>query len=266
MSAQPSPDLVRPPASDSRPPWPATDIPTDHPTLPPLATATFRDDSLFRRLLPLLGAGAAVLAIASASWALDRAWLNVAFKPLATLAVILWALLGRTDDARLKRWILTGLALSLAGDVALLWPVEGFLFGLVAFLLGHLAYLVALTRRVRLASRPLAFAAWAVVALAVLSRLWHGIPGELRVPVVVYVCALAAMAAQAACVWLAHRGGPDGVRWRLVAIGGALFLLSDAVLATDRFVGGIPLPTLWILSTYWTAQWLIARATLRART
>ena len=37
-----------------------------------------------RRLLPLLGAVAALLAIASAPWALDRPWLNFAFKPLAT--------------------------------------------------------------------------------------------------------------------------------------------------------------------------------------
>jgi hypothetical protein len=41
---------------------------------------------------------------------------------------------------------------------------------------------------------------------------------------------------------------------------GALFLLSDAVLATDKFVGGIPPPTLWDLSVHRLAQWLIARA------
>src|ERR1700760_3008424 len=87
-----------------------------------------------RRLLPFIGAIAAVLAIASAPWALDRPWLNFAFKPLATLCVIAWAALGATDDAPVKRWIVAGLVFSLAGDVALLWPVQGFLVGLVAFL------------------------------------------------------------------------------------------------------------------------------------
>jgi uncharacterized membrane protein YhhN len=216
-----------------------------------------------RRLLPLLGAVAALLAIASAPWALDRAWLNFAFKPLATLCVIAWAALGRSDDGLVKRWIVIGLACSLAGDVALLWPVQGFLVGLLAFLLGHLSYLVALTRRVRFLASPPAFGVWAIVAASVLAGLWAGVPAPLRGPVLIYVCALGAMAAQATSVWLARRGQPDAARWRIVAIGGALFVLSDAILATDKFVGGIPMPTLWNLSIYWLGQWFIACAAVR---
>ena len=222
-------------------------------------------NAVARRLLPLLGAVAALLAIASAPWALDRPWLNFAFKPLATSCVIAWAALGRSDDGLVKRWIVIGLVCSLAGDVALLWPVQGFLVGLVAFLLGHVSYLVALTRRVRFLASPPAFGVWAIVAASVLAGLWAGVPTDLRVPVLVYVCALGAMAAQATSVWLARRGHPDAARWRLVAIGGALFVLSDAILATDKFVGGIPMPTLWNLSIYWLAQWFIACAAARLK-
>ena len=217
-----------------------------------------------RRLLPVLGAVAALLAIASAPWALDRPWLNFVFKPIATLCVIAWAALGRSDDGLVKRWIVIGLVFSLAGDVALLWPVQGFLVGLVAFLLGHVSYLVALTRRVKFLASPPAFGVWAIVAASVLASLWAGVPAELRAPVLVYVTALAAMAAQASSVWLARRGQPDAARWRIVAIGAALFVLSDAILATDKFVGGIPMPTLFNLSTYWLGQWFIARAAVRA--
>ena len=213
-----------------------------------------------RRLLPIIGAIAAALAIASAPWALAMPWLNFVFKPLATLCVIAWAALGRSDDGLVKRWIVIGLVASLAGDVALLWPVQGFLVGLVAFLLGHLSYLVALTRRVKFLASPPAFGVWAIVAASVLAGLWAGVPAELRAPVLLYVCALAAMAAQATSVWLARREHADAARWRIVAIGGALFVLSDAILATDKFVGGIPLPTLWNLSIYWVAQWFIACA------
>ena len=60
--------------------------------------------------------------------------------------------------------MLAGLALSLVGDIALLWPQQGFLPGLVAFLLAHACYLVAFTRGVRFAARPLAFVAYALVA------------------------------------------------------------------------------------------------------
>jgi uncharacterized membrane protein YhhN len=218
-----------------------------------------------RYLLPVVGTIAALLAIASAPWALERPWLNFACKPLATLCVLAWCALAATDDPRLRRWLLAGLGFSLAGDIALLWPVSGFLAGLVAFLLGHLSYLVALTSRVRLAARPLAFAAWAAVAVAVLAWLWPGVPADLAAPVVVYVCALAAMAAQASTVWLVNRPGADAPRWRLVALGGALFVLSDAILAADKFVGGVPMPTLWNLSIYWLAQWFIASGAWRRR-
>jgi len=217
-----------------------------------------------RRFLPFIGAAAALLAIASAPWALDKPALNVVFKPLATLCVIAWTALSRSDDGLVKRWIVIGLVFSLLGDVALLWPVQGFLAGLVAFLLGHLSYLVALTRRVTfLSSRP-AFGVWAIVAASVLASLWAGVPADMRAPVLLYVTALSAMAAQATSVWIARRGRPDAAKWRIVAIGAALFVLSDAILATDKFIGGVPLPTLWNLSTYWLGQWFIARAAVRA--
>ena len=184
---------------------------------------------LVRVGLPLVGLVAAALAIASAPWALDRPWLNLAFKPVATLAIIVWVLAQSTEGrpAGVRRWILAGLVASLAGDIALLWPQRGFLAGLVSFLVGPACYLVA-------------FVGYAALAAVILSRLWPGVPAELHVPVVVYVAALAAMAAQTAAVAWRERHGAEATRWRVAGIGGALFLASDATLAADRFAGGVP--------------------------
>lgn len=44
---------------------------------------------------------------------------------------------------------------------------------------------------------------------------------------------------------------------RSAAIGGALFVVSDALLATHRFAGPVPLSPLLVLATYWTVQWCI---------
>jgi uncharacterized membrane protein YhhN len=96
-----------------------------------------------------------------------------------------------------------------------------------------------------------------VVAGAVLMHLWPGVPPALRVPVLLYVLCLASMAAQAAAVWLAARGTADEVLERSAAIGGALFVASDALLATNKFAGPLPLAPLLVLSTYWAAQWFI---------
>ncbi|MDO8419411.1 MAG: lysoplasmalogenase [Rubrivivax sp.] len=195
----------------------------------------------------------AVLAIASAPWALALPALNFAFKPLATLIVIAYAWDRGHGAPVVRRWVLAGLFFSLAGDVALLWPKQGFLPGLVSFLLAHLAYLAAFTRVQRLAAWPTAFAGYAAVAGGVLWYLWPGVPAALQLPVLAYVVCLAAMAAQAAVLW--RRGVARGA---VLALGGALFMASDALLATNKFAGPLPLASLWILGSYWSAQWCIA--------
>lgn len=187
-------------------------------------------------------------------------------KPLTTILLIgcAWQ---RAGLPRRRIAILSGLSLSLVGDVALLWPQQGFLIGLVAFLLAHLAYLVAFSASVRVAARALPLAAYAVAAGLILWQLWPGVPGGLRLPVLVYVMALASMAAQAACWALAEPGECS----RRAAIGGALFVASDAALAINKFTTPFELAPLAILLSYWSAQALIAlslpsrqRAALRA--
>lgn len=215
-------------------------------------------------LLPIYVVSAA-LAISAAPWALDQPLLAWLFKPLTTALVIVHAWQrGRPGDAQ-RRALLLGLALSWLGDVALLWP-QGFVAGLVAFLLAHLAYGVAFTRRVRLAARWLPFALYALAAGAVAAWVWPGVPPALRLPVLAYVACLGAMAAQAAVQWRVSReaAAPDGDLALLprlaarAALGGALFVLSDALLAINRFREPLPLSGLWILASYWAAQWCIA--------
>lgn len=215
------------------------------------------------RLLPMAIALAAAAAIGAGLGLLPAGWVFVA-KPLTTVLLFVLAWPRGTDTPKLRRLVLVGLVLSLAGDVALLWPKEGFLPGLVAFLLAHLAYIAAFCTRAHFLSRRTPFAAYAMVAGAVLMHLWPGVPAALRVPVLLYVLCLASMAAQAAAVWLASRGTADAVLARSAAIGGVLFVASDALLATNKFAGPLPLAPLLVLSTYWAAQWFIV-GSLRER-
>ena len=148
----------------------------------------------------------------------------------------------------------------------LLWPVQGFLPGLIAFLLAHLAYIAAFCVTVKFAAKPLVFVAYAALAALILSQLWPGVPGALRVPVLAYVACLAMMAAQAAAWWRgrADTAAPDTNLARAAALGGLLFMASDSLLAINKFAAPLPLSALWILLTYWAAQWCIACA-LRPR-
>ncbi|MEO8060892.1 MAG: lysoplasmalogenase [Burkholderiales bacterium] len=220
-----------------------------------------KETSRLHRALPLLAALSGVAAILSFVGGLP-AVLAFVFKPLTTLLVIGYAWPRGATAPKQRRLVRIGLILSLAGDVFLLWPKDGFLPGLVAFLLAHLAYIAAFCVPVRLAAKPLVFVAYALVAAAILSALWPGVPAALRAPVVAYVVCLAAMAAQAFVWWRssATAHATDATLARAAAFGGALFMVSDSLLAINKFAAPLPLASLWILLTYWLAQWCIASA------
>lgn len=202
----------------------------------------------------------ALLAIAGAYWP-AMPWLHWVCKPLTTplIAWIAW----RTPSAspRYRGWLLAGLLLSTLGDVFLMLPMDAFVPGLASFLLAHVAYLVALCQRGRWFAAAWPFAVYALVAGGVLWQLWPGLPDALRPPVVVYVVVLAAMAAQALAVWWRHRDAASAS----AAWGGACFVLSDALLAWDRFVTPFAAASAAVLASYWIAQYLIARSVRPAR-
>lgn len=200
-------------------------------------------------------AACAVLAIFGAEFA-DLRVLHYLFKPLATLLIAAMAWRMPVAEPAYRRAVLAGLLLSLLGDVFLMLPGDWFAFGLGSFLLAHLCYLRALRLRGRWFLPVWPLLAYAAVAGAVLLRLWPHLPAALQIPVVVYVAALAAMAAQAAAVWRTLGSRATS----LAAWGGACFVISDAVLALDRFAMTIPWASVWILATYWLAQWSIARS------
>lgn len=183
-------------------------------------------------------------------------------KPLAMLVAIIFiatrAYQSRPKgrfESKFKTWLLIALACSLAGDVALMFPGY-FISGLLAFLLAHLAYIALLkqgqawfaSRRALLATLGLGAIMYAV--------LWSGgLPPALRAPVAAYVLVITLMAAQAiGRATVLH----DTAAWG-VALGAAFFMLSDTLLALNKFVVPLPLAPLWVLSTYYAAQLLIVR-------
>ncbi|SHL83595.1 Uncharacterized membrane protein YhhN [Rhodanobacter sp. OK091] len=182
-------------------------------------------------------------------------------KPLATVLIFLLAWHARPAlSMRYRRWILAGIACSLLGDVLLMLPQDLFVPGLVAFLCGHLCFIAAFLDDSRFGARP----GWLLASFAYgainLYLLWDSIGAALRVPVIVYVVVLASMGGQAlgrARTLVAHDSA------RRAAVGALLFMLSDTLLAWNRFHAALPLASLWVLSTYYLALWWIARSVQR---
>lgn len=193
-------------------------------------------------------------------------WLHWSCKPLAT--TLIFALAWQAQPAvslRYRRWILAGIAGSLLGDIFLMLPQDLFVPGLLAFLLGHLCFLIAFLGDSRFAARPFLMLASLGYGAINLQLLWPSIAMPLRLPVVVYVTVLACMAGQAAvrARVFAMRRDALSVSATRAAIGAMVFMLSDSLLAWNRFHAPIPLADMWVLSTYYLALWWIARSVQR---
>jgi len=191
-----------------------------------------------RRATPVFAALVAADVLLAVTRHGRRRWLT---KPL--LMPVLMA--GRDRPAQ------RALALGGAGDVALLGSSDAaFTAGLVSFLAGHLAWIAALRQRPGggyLRAHPALAAPHLAAFGAMNAYLWKR-TGKDRIPVVAYSTVLLAMSLTAL-----DSGSPR------TAVGGALFLASDTMLALEKF-GDLRLPAHegLVMATYTTAQALLA--------
>lgn len=204
-----------------------------------------------------LGIALTLAALAVHLWAeaREQAKLAVAGKLLASTGFLLAALGAGALERDWGRWLFLGLGLSWIGDACLLSQRRGpFLAGLVAFLLGHLAYAVAcLVHGVALTVSWVALAGLALVAIIIDRWLSGRVEDEMRLPVRAYTVVISLMLALALGAWQA--GAPA-----LLAVGAALFYVSDLSVARDRFVSRELVNRLWGLPAYYFGQLCLALA------
>jgi alkylglycerol monooxygenase len=205
-------------------------------------------------MLEVLLVQAATLATATAALGLQQA--HQVFKPAAMVVAIGFVALRARRAGGIGRFdglLMLALAFSLAGDVFLMFHGY-FIPGLVSFLVAHLCYIALFkdgaawwpSRRALVVTLGLAAAMYAV--------LFAFLPTVLKVAVAAYAVVIALMAAQAIGRATVLRNAQSVG----VAVGACFFMLSDSLLAINRFAIALPLAQLWVLATYYLAQALIA--------
>lgn len=216
-------------------------------------------------LMALMLQSGALATATSAMGFMEWHWL---FKPLTMVfALVLVASSAYSPSARgqfnPKTLLLLAAALagSLAGDVFLMF--QGFFIpGLVSFLVAHLFYVALFKSGQAWFPHRGALAATLGIGVAMYAFLWAGgLPPALRAPVAAYVLVIALMAAQAIGRATVLRDAPS----LLVAVGAGFFMLSDSLLATNRFVMALPMAQVWVLATYYAAQALIVSGWLASK-
>ena len=204
--------------------------------------------NIFLSIFAVASGVAAIVADHKKKWSLIYV-----FRPLTMLLVIAAAAGGQAAGWPYKLRILLGLAVCLAGDIFMMLEKKKFVEGLAAFLLGHLfyvsAFLAVMRPRADLGTAlPLLF-----IAGAMMTILFPHL-GRMKIPVAVYILAITVMAGLAIQRYV-DVGGAPAFRAFLAAV---LFLVSDSVLAVNRFVRPVPAAQKVILGSYFAAQLLFA--------
>ncbi len=213
-------------------------------------------------LVSAAGCLALVYAEYSGNDALRTASKLVASGAFVSLGVALVRAIPDGTSLTYAKVILVGLVFGAIGDIALLGrSSRAFLGGLVAFLIGHLAYVAAAGVLVSPGAWLGGDGALALAAIPVLGGgialrwLWPKL-GSMRVPVIVYVLAIVTMVVAALAVWRSHALPNPQRSWLL--IGAVLFFISDIAVARDKFVAKGFANRVWGLPAYFAGQLMIA--------
>lgn len=164
----------------------------------------------------------------------------------------------------LKKWILLALFFSWMGDVLLIFQEKEkffFLLGLSSFLLAHIFYIVFF-HQVRMREK-IRSNIWLLIPVAVyyvaLISLLSPYLGDMKLPVRIYGIVISFMFMLALhMVYI-----KDKITGRWLMAGALLFIVSDSILATNKFYQPFEVAGALIMLTYGLAQFFIAEGASR---
>lgn len=178
------------------------------------------------------------------------------FKPL--LIPFLLYIVSISEPFRTKKILLFALFFSWMGDVLLMFANQHALFfilGLISFLIAHLAYIILFQKQNKVNENKnyLWFIPFVIIYLVtILGFLWSFLK-EMKIPVLVYAIVISLMLLMSIKAYFQWKKPSN--HW--VLIGAILFVISDSILAIDKFHSPVQLSSFWIMSTYLAAQFCI---------
>jgi uncharacterized membrane protein YhhN len=187
-------------------------------------------------------------------------------KPLIVPFLLAYYVAGSTFRSRP---LLIALVLCWIGDVALMFVSireAWFMTGLVSFLAAHIFFTFSYrqhrwesSENALLPVQKIRYSLPVVLAGTGLIVVLFPVLGSLQVPVIIYATAIIVMVMNA----IFRFGRTNSKSFWLVLAGAILFMISDSILAINKFVGAIEMGGTLIMLTYILAQYLIAEGLRR---
>ena len=186
-------------------------------------------------------------------------------KPL--LVPFLFYAVVKSERFATKKWLVSALFFSWMGDCILLFSDLDemyFISGLVAFLLAHILFIILFAKQKSVIvsyKKPLFWLGFFIATVYLIGMLSLLLPslGDLKFPVAAYSLIITIM------MKTALKGTFD---WEpkpkyQVFLGAVFFVVSDSILAINKFHTSIPLASFWIMLTYLMAQFCITDGILK---
>ncbi|MGJ7032033.1 lysoplasmalogenase [Niabella hirudinis] len=200
-----------------------------------------------------------------AGMALQNNILQFVLKPLL-VGALLGIFISETAgiDSPFKKWIMGALVFSIGGDTLLLFANNNelyFILGLISFLIAHVFYILCfhfMKVREAIAGKWYTAIIVGVYYFFIMSFLIPHL-GALKIPVLIYGIVISCMLLLAMHLYdlRDHKTG------RTILTGAIFFVVSDSVLAINKFYH----PAVWgvwaIMITYVGAQWLLVSGLIR---
>ena len=198
----------------------------------------------------------------------EIAWLDLATKPFLMIALLVFYLSTREGKSTsLSKLIVGALVFSWFGDVLLMLQGQFdslFIFGLAAFLIAHLFYVLGFRKarfdapgEINNSFIRTRFIFLIFIGGSLIYMLYPNLE-ELLIPVILYTLVIVSMGISS----LLRRGWTTDKSFIMVYSGALLFIMSDAMLGINKFMNPIIQARLLIMATYIAAQFLIVKGIL----
>jgi len=178
-------------------------------------------------------------------------------KPLILISLILFFINNSTHlPFRIRQLTTLALAFSLLGDILLMFVNSSssfFIAGLVSFLIAHIFYIIVFNKTRNQNKKPtIILAILTIYALGIFYFLSNSL-GDMLIPVILYMTIILTMATMA----FLRQGSVNNISYKFVVAGAILFLISDSLLAINKFYTPFSFADISIIFTYSLAQLFI---------
>lgn len=202
--------------------------------------------------------------------ALHEKWLDYIFKPLIMISLGAHFILNTPgSDAKVRVFGIWAILFSLFGDTFLMFTNAGpnfFILGLGSFLVAQIGYILLFSRlnfkgsvKSFILKNPYWLLVYVGYGAGIYILLFPNLDLVLKIAVFVYMSALLGMSVMA----FNRKGVQPALSFSLVFVGSLLFVVSDTLIALNKFLSPIPADRFLVMTTYMAAQLLIITGILK---